>query len=163
MFSQQAEIRTWIVASLLSQLSVRGTYQDTVMNCLHACEIYCDKGQPPAPHVHNPPTFLSCSFTSAGCGGQSRVRESYMCWYYPSIHRSVEESTGSRAGGLWGQVGYQTAQIWRRTLPSTHKNCVSLPIIIVLFSCSVFFISLLDRLLIWNPFYSLEFTQKCNF
>lgn len=82
------------------------------------------------------------------------------------IHHSVEESTDSGAWRLWGQIGYQPAHIWRKTLSCTHTNYVgrhSLSTIVLLFPCSSFFFSLLDTLLIWNLFYSLGFMQKYNF
>lgn len=38
------------------------------------------------------------------------------------IHHSVEESTDSGAGRLWGQIDYQPAHIWRKTLSCTHTQ-----------------------------------------
>lgn len=82
------------------------------------------------------------------------------------IHHSVQESTDSRVGGLWGQIGYQPAHIWRKTISCIHTNYVgrhSLSTVMLLFPHSSFFISLLDTLLIWNLFYSLGYMQKYNF
>lgn len=79
------------------------------------------------------------------------------------IHHSVQESTDSRAGGLWGQIGYQPAHIWRKTLSCINANYVgrhSLSTIMLLFPRSSFFISLLDSLLMWNLFYSLGYMQN---
>lgn len=80
------------------------------------------------------------------------------------IHHSVLSRV--RAGGLWGQIGYQPAHIWRKTPACVHTNYVgrrSLSTIMLLFPRSSFYISLLDTLWIWNLFYSLGYMQNYNF
>lgn len=144
------------MVSLLSWLLVYGTYQDTVINYLHGCEMYCYEGQSPTPLF--PPNFCHAVLLTQYLVARENSGSEQK---YVLCHTSTLPITLSCGAKLWAWSWepLRTNRAPKNTNikidPSflhTHtRNYVerhSLPTIMQLFSRSSYFVSFLNRLLI---------------